>query len=116
MLDTSMAKATAATVALEAASLGMELLGEVGDAIATVTLNRPENRNSMARDVLEGLGSAVQKIHEGKSVRYVIITGRGKSFCAGADFNDRPARGDDAPAVQPHERTSIALAGNRRFP
>jgi enoyl-CoA hydratase/carnithine racemase len=80
------------------------VLYEVKDAIATVTLNRPENRNSMTRDVLEGLGNSVAKIRADQSVRCVIITGKGKSFCAGADFKDRPAEGDDAPVVQPHER------------
>ncbi len=34
----------------------------------------------------------------------MIITGRGKSFCAGADFKDRPAEGDAASTLQPHER------------
>ncbi len=81
------------------------VLFEVEDAIATVTLNRPENRNSMTRDVLEGLRDAVQKIREDESIRCVIITGRGKSFCAGADFKDRPAEGDAASTLQPHERT-----------
>ncbi len=81
------------------------VLYEVEDAIATVTLNRPDNRNSMTRDVLEGLGDAVQKIRDDRSIRCVIITGRGKSFCAGADFKDRPAEDDDAPALQPHERS-----------
>ncbi|MBW2387431.1 MAG: enoyl-CoA hydratase/isomerase family protein [Deltaproteobacteria bacterium] len=81
------------------------VLYEVEDAIATVTLNRPDNRNSMTRDVLEGLGDAVRKICDDKSVRCAIITGRGKSFCAGADFKDQPAVDDNAPVLQPHERS-----------
>ena len=86
------------------------VLYEVEDAIATITLNRPENRNSMTPDVLKGLGSAVQKIRDDKSIRCVIITGRGKSFCAGADFKDRPAPDDDAPVLQPHERSYAVYA------
>jgi enoyl-CoA hydratase/carnithine racemase len=87
------------------------VLYEVEDAIATITLNRPENRNSMTQDVLAGLGGAVQKVRDDKGIRCVIITGRGKSFCAGADFKDRPAADDDAPTLQPHER-SYAVYSN----
>jgi enoyl-CoA hydratase/carnithine racemase len=81
------------------------VLYEVENTIATVTLNRADNRNSMTQDVLEGLGEAVRTIREDKNIRCVIITGRGKSFCAGADFKDRPTEKDDAPALQPHERS-----------
>ena len=88
-----------------------DVLYEVEDAIATITLNRPENRNSMTQDVLAGLGGAVQKVRDDKGIRCVIITGRGKSFCAGADFKDRPAADDDAPTLQPHER-SYAVYSN----
>ncbi len=57
------------------------VLYEVEDAIATVTLNRPENRNSMTKDVLEGLGSAVAKIREDSSIRCAIITnGAGRAW------------------------------------
>jgi enoyl-CoA hydratase/carnithine racemase len=81
------------------------VLYEVENTIATVTLNRADNRNSMTQDVLEGLGEAVRTIREDKNIRCVIITGRGKSFCAGADFKDRPTEKDDAPVLQPHERS-----------
>ncbi len=81
------------------------VLYQVEDGIATVTLNRPENRNSMTPDILSGLGTAVAEIRADRSVRCAIITGRGKSFCAGADFKDRAEEGDDAAVLQPHERT-----------
>ncbi len=86
------------------------VLYEVEDAIATVTLNRPENRNSMTRDVLEGLGAAVQEIREDRGVRCVIITGRGKSFCAGADFKDQAAQGEGPLAPKPQERAYAMYA------
>lgn len=77
------------------------VLYEAKDHIATITLNRPENRNSMTPDVLEGLSGAVAQARGDADVRCVVITGSGKSFCAGADFKSR--RDDDA--LPPHERS-----------
>ncbi|MFL2935919.1 MAG: enoyl-CoA hydratase/isomerase family protein [Myxococcota bacterium] len=62
------------------------VLYEVEDRVATITLNRPENRNSMTPDVLGGLSEAMGRAQEDPEVRCVIVTGTGKSFCAGADF------------------------------
>jgi enoyl-CoA hydratase/carnithine racemase len=68
------------------------VLYEAKDYVATITLNRPENRNSMTDDVLEGLRTAVKTVREDTEVRCVIITGKGKSFCAGADFKSGAQR------------------------
>ncbi|MFP6663343.1 MAG: enoyl-CoA hydratase/isomerase family protein [Deltaproteobacteria bacterium] len=62
------------------------VLLDVEDRIATLTLNRPENRNSMTPDVLEALAAAVVRVRADAEVRCLIVTGKGKSFCAGADF------------------------------
>ena len=80
---------------------------EVKDRVATLTLNRPENRNSMTPDVLEGLGEAVAQARTDSEVRCVIVTGTGKSFCAGADFKAGPIGGavdPDAPYLAPQDR------------
>ena len=82
------------------------VLYDVSERIATVTLNRPENRNSMTNDVLEGLRDAVGQAASDRDVRCVIVTGTGKSFCAGADFKSQVQRDDpSAPAKLPHERS-----------
>jgi enoyl-CoA hydratase/carnithine racemase len=73
---------------------------EIEDHIATVRINRPENRNSMTPEVLEGIGAALARVREDGAVRCVVVTGSGKSFCAGADFRSQPAE-SDLPA---HER------------
>jgi len=81
------------------------VLYEVADAIATITLNRPENRNSMTPDVMSAFRSAVARAAADRALRCVVITGRGASFCAGADFRgSSPAepRADDA--VPDYER------------
>lgn len=81
------------------------VLYEVDQHVATLTLNRPENRNSMTTDVLSGLRAAVEQVRADRDVRCVIVTGRGRSFCAGADFRQstQPAADEDS-FVAPHER------------
>ena len=73
------------------------------DGVGEITLNRPENRNSMTEDVLEGLQAAIEKLRADGDLRCVIITGRGRSFCAGADFKSGAQRGGEGQA--PHERS-----------
>ncbi len=81
------------------------VLYEVKDQIAQITLNRPENRNSMTDDVLEGLREAVAEARQDRALRCVIVTGRGRSFCAGADFKAQVQRSDREAAMLPHERS-----------
>jgi enoyl-CoA hydratase/carnithine racemase len=71
------------------------VLYDVEDRVATLTLNRPDNRNSMTPDVLEGLAEAVGRVRADPEVRCLIVTGRGKSFCAGADFKSGRIGGGD---------------------
>ncbi|HXZ85187.1 MAG TPA: enoyl-CoA hydratase/isomerase family protein [Myxococcota bacterium] len=82
------------------------VLYEEKDHVATITLNRPENRNSMTEDVLEGLRAAVARVKEDAGLRCVVVTGRGKSFCAGADFKSQIQRGDAGERkLLPNERS-----------
>ena len=74
------------------------VLYETRDHVVTITLNRPENRNSMTPDVLAGFTDAVSRVREERHVRdirAVVITGRGKSFCAGADFRSMATGAED---------------------
>lgn len=81
------------------------VLYEVKDQIGQITLNRPENRNSMTDEVLEGLRHAVTRAREDPDLRCVIITGSGRSFCAGADFKSQLQRDDGGRARLPQERS-----------
>jgi enoyl-CoA hydratase/carnithine racemase len=76
------------------------------DYVATITLNRPENRNSMTPDVLEGFREAIARAREDCELRAVVITGSGKSFCAGADFRSagRPGSQEEGDRRIPQER------------
>ncbi|MFT5393956.1 MAG: 2-(1,2-epoxy-1,2-dihydrophenyl)acetyl-CoA isomerase [Gammaproteobacteria bacterium] len=64
-----------------------QLLFDVSDDIATITLNRPEARNALSSEITAGLDHAFAQINEraGDDIKAVIITGAGGAFCAGGD-------------------------------
>ncbi|HKW69378.1 MAG TPA: enoyl-CoA hydratase-related protein [Candidatus Dormibacteraeota bacterium] len=55
--------------------------------IATITLNRPEQRNPLSTTMLRDLASALRWCREEPAVRAVVLTGAGRVFCAGADLS-----------------------------
>ena len=55
--------------------------------IVTVCLNRPEVHNAMNEKLMKELTSCFKDLSSDDSVRTIILTGNGKSFCAGADLN-----------------------------
>lgn len=75
------------------------VLLEVEDGVATITLNRPENRNSMTPDLMAAFREAVAAAAADRALRAVVLTGRGASFCAGADF--RTASPVPGPSAEP---------------
>jgi enoyl-CoA hydratase len=56
--------------------------------VTLVTLNRPERMNSMAFDVMVPLREALQSVGRDNETRVVVLTGAGRAFCSGADFDD----------------------------
>jgi len=62
------------------------VLLEMKDNIAQVTLNRPDNRNSMDSEMMPAFFDVMSTVKANRELRCLIITGSGKSFCAGADF------------------------------
>ena len=55
--------------------------------ILTVFLNRPKVHNAMNEKLMNELTSCFKEISSNEDIRTVILTGQGKSFCAGADLN-----------------------------
>ncbi|WP_026758440.1 crotonase/enoyl-CoA hydratase family protein [Sediminimonas qiaohouensis] len=55
--------------------------------VATVTLNRPDKHNALNGGLIAELMDAAEKLAADDKVRIVVLTGNGKSFCAGGDFN-----------------------------
>lgn len=54
--------------------------------VATLTLNRPEKHNAMSGQMLRELKQAAAQLGADNAVRVVVLTGTGKSFCAGGDL------------------------------
>ena len=63
------------------------VLYEKKDYIGLLTLNRPDNRNHMDTELLPLFELTLEKVTNDRDLRCLVITGSGKSFCAGADFN-----------------------------
>src|SRR5438552_10921972 len=59
---------------------------EADQYVTTLTLNRPDKRNAISREMIEELNRALQEI-ELSPARVVILTGAGGAFCAGMDLN-----------------------------
>ncbi len=62
------------------------ILYDVADQIATITLNRPEAMNAFGGTMREDLLAHLQAAGADPAVRCIVITGAGKSFCAGGDI------------------------------
>ncbi|UWQ40174.1 crotonase/enoyl-CoA hydratase family protein [Leisingera aquaemixtae] len=54
--------------------------------VCTLTLNRPDKHNAMSGQMLQELTLAAKRLAADDSVRVVVLTGAGKSFCAGGDL------------------------------
>jgi 2-(1,2-epoxy-1,2-dihydrophenyl)acetyl-CoA isomerase len=92
------------------------LLYEVKDAVATLTLNRPERLNALGDTLREDLQDAVTRASDDPEVRVMIVTGAGKGFCSGGDvkaMSERKESGSGRPLIEKvapgRDRTVLAL-------
>jgi enoyl-CoA hydratase/carnithine racemase len=71
-----------------------ELLYEVRpDAVAVITLNRPERLNAFTREMIDLWVDALEDARGNDAVQVVVVTGAGRAFCSGGDvggMNERP--------------------------
>jgi len=68
------------------------------DGIAVITLNRPEARNALGKDIRAGLFAAWDRFERDPALRVAILTGSGdKAFCAGGDLKEMVERGLQVP-------------------
>src|SRR4029079_3734585 len=74
--------------------------------IARITLNRPEKRNAITREMMSALRDALQQSAEDSAVRVLLIRGVGKDFCAGLDLSE---------VLKSAEDGNEALASARRL-
>ena len=60
------------------------------ESVAVLTLNRPDKLNAMSAHMRHEFGAHLQTIADDPSIRVVILEGRGRAFCVGADTSDLP--------------------------
>ncbi|NLE78383.1 MAG: enoyl-CoA hydratase family protein [Rhodococcus sp.] len=77
---------------------------EVGDGVATLTLDSPHNRNAISSRLVSEVGQGLRDAVEDDAVRVVVLTHTGNTFCAGADLSEASGTGGD-PAELAAQRT-----------
>ncbi len=88
---------------------------EAADAIATITLDRPDALNSLTVQLKNELLDAIRQAERDRAIRAVILTGAGRAFCAGQDLRER-LEPDAAPlAVEIRERYNPLVLAMRRL-
>jgi enoyl-CoA hydratase/carnithine racemase len=65
-----------------------DLLYDVSDGIAKITLNRPDRLNAITMAMLTSLSEALRDADLNREVRVIVLTGAGRGFCAGLDIKD----------------------------
>ena len=83
-----------------------EILYDVADGVATITLDRPDQLNAFTATMMTEMIHAFDRVDADDEVRVVVVTGAGRGFCAGADLSSgsesfdyesqREASGDEA--------------------
>jgi 2-(1,2-epoxy-1,2-dihydrophenyl)acetyl-CoA isomerase len=86
-----------------------DLLEEVADGVAVLTLNRPERLNAMSRPMLTAMREALPRLAASAEVGVVVLTGAGRGFCAGGDVKAM-AEGSEAEGVTLEERAQALRA------
>jgi enoyl-CoA hydratase/carnithine racemase len=64
------------------------LLREDQGGVVRLTLNRPEARNALSRGLMAALEEQLDRIHEERGARVVVLAGAGSAFCAGHDLHE----------------------------
>ena len=71
--------------------VGMSVQSEVEGGVARIFLNRPEKSNALSSRVLQDLLASLQALKSMPDLRAVVLAGRGKAFCGGADVQELAA-------------------------
>ena len=95
---------------------GKLLLDEPAEAVARLTLNRPDSRNALDHELLDGLAAAMPSLDRGIELRCLLITGAGKAFSAGYDIASIPSetfeRDAESLVAHPFHAALEAIAGH----
>lgn len=96
---------------------------EVANGIARLTLSRPDKLNSFTEAMHAELRDALDRVHQDKAARVLVLTGAGRAFCAGQDLADRGVQlSNDGPppnlgeTVENHYKPLVLRLANLRVP
>src|ERR1700721_3339710 len=73
--------------------------------VAVLTLNRPERLNTWAGDIATAFYAGLDRAEQDPAVRVVVLTGRGKAFCAGAQLG---SMGDVSQSIETTDEGKLA--------
>lgn len=86
-------------------------------SVAVLTIDRPDKRNAMTTAMWTALPSVLAEVADDPAVRVLVVTGRGPSFCAGADISDLLGGADPTdPMAAVRQANLAAQAALRSFP
>jgi enoyl-CoA hydratase/carnithine racemase len=86
-------------------------------SVAVLTIDRPDKRNAMTTAMWTALPAVLADVADDPDVRVLVVTGRGPSFCAGADISDLLGGADPAdPMAVVRQANLAAQAALRTFP
>ena len=86
-----------------------DLLEEVTDGVAVLTMNRPDRLNALSRPMLVAMLDALPRLAASAEVGVVVLTGSGRAFCAGGDVKAM-AEGREAEGTTLEERAQALRA------
>jgi enoyl-CoA hydratase/carnithine racemase len=89
-----------------------QIIYEVAENIATITLNRPEKLNAFTGIMMNEMIDAFDKADADDNVRAIIVTGAGRAFCAGADLSAGPRTFDSTREDRPERRSAVRADGS----
>jgi enoyl-CoA hydratase/carnithine racemase len=95
---------------------GKLVLDEPAEAVARLTLNRPDSRNALDHELLDAITAAMPSLDRGIEMRCVLITGAGNTFSAGYDISGIPSetfeRDAEALVAHPFQAALDAIAAH----
>jgi len=84
------------------------LVGRPREAIAVITLNRPDRLNAVTFEVVDGLHEALAELDSDPACHVIVLTGEGRGFCSGIDLKgDELAEHGDEPTMKGDPRSEV---------
>ena len=93
-----------------------EVLVDIKERVATITLNRPDVLNAVHREMFEEIRAAALELDDDPEVGAIILTGAGRGFCSGVDVSghDFGASADRTPTVYAYEGGPVGIYNIRK--